>query len=336
MKYVSRSGWNARAFRQPNGAIEYSGTRAGVKVHYLGKAYQPGLHEQCAPYIRSLQNYHMDTNGWSDIGYSFLVCSHGYVFEGRGLKRRNSGNGNTQLNERHYAVCALFGTSGNPSDAMLHGLVDAIEHCRKNGPCGNEVLGHKDGYPTQCPGDTLYAWVRNGAKRPTRPAPAPKAGQKYTIQPGDTLVRIASKVPGVTWQQIHNANRDVIGADANKIRAGVEILIPKAGQSTPPTPKKPQVSLSRLIQAARNDPPKAGTPVSYDQVIVVERALNKEGILAAQYVDGHFGTVTISAYSQWQLKLGYRGTNPGGAADGIPGRASLEALARKYGFDVIA
>ncbi|MEV5236496.1 N-acetylmuramoyl-L-alanine amidase [Streptomyces pseudogriseolus] len=168
MKLVSRSQWGARAYRTPNGATPYGRARRGVKLHYLGTAYSDRPHEQCAAYVRQLQAQHMDGNGWSDIGYSFVVCTHGYVYEGRGLKRRNSANGSTTLNDQDYAVCLLVGSSGltKPTDAQLNGARDAIEYCRKSGPAGTWLGGHRDGYATACPGDTVYAWVKAGAPRP--------------------------------------------------------------------------------------------------------------------------------------------------------------------------
>ncbi|MEU2566639.1 N-acetylmuramoyl-L-alanine amidase [Streptomyces althioticus] len=177
MKLVSRSQWGARAYRTPNGATPYGRARRGVKLHYLGTAYSDRPHEQCAAYVRQLQAQHMDGNGWSDIGYSFVVCTHGYVYEGRGLKRRNSANGNTTLNDQDYAVCLLVGSSGltKPTSAQLNGARDAIEYCRKEGPAGTWLGGHRDGYATACPGDTVYAWVKAGAPRPatTKPTPTP-------------------------------------------------------------------------------------------------------------------------------------------------------------------
>ncbi|MFD9123486.1 hypothetical protein [Kitasatospora sp. NPDC059571] len=75
------------------------------------------------------------SEGWIDIAYSFIVCPHGYVHEGRGLGHRNGANGNSTLNAGHYAVCAMVGTSGitSPTDDMLNGLVDAIEFGRRTG-----------------------------------------------------------------------------------------------------------------------------------------------------------------------------------------------------------
>lgn len=102
------------------------------------------------------------------------------------------------------------------------------------------------------------------------------------------------------------------------------------GGGTPPT--RPSIDLSRLIQAAKSDPPKSGTPVSYSGAGTVEDALRKEGLLAANLVDGHYGSSTVSAYAAWQRRLGYNGSD----ADGIPGNSSLTRLGNKHGFAVVA
>lgn len=175
MKLVSRAAWGARGYRLPSGATLYSGSRRrGVKLHYLGSAYSDRPHDRCDDFVRQLQASHMDGNGWSDIGYSFVVCTHGYVYEGRGLRRRNSANGNTTLNEQDYAICLLVGSSGltRPTDAQLHGARDAIDYCRKEGPAGTWIGGHRDGYATSCPGDPIYAWAKQGAPRPTTSTPS--------------------------------------------------------------------------------------------------------------------------------------------------------------------
>lgn len=122
----------------------------------------------------------------------------------------------------------------------------------------------------------------------------------------------------------------------DKIRARVEQLLAGDEPTTPapskPAPARKVVDLSQLIAAARKDPAKSGTPVSYAGARIVEEALAAEGLLAKKYVDGHFGTTTVSAYRAWQRRCGYSGA----AADGIPGRASLDTLAKRHGFDVAA
>lgn len=85
------------------------------------------------------------------------------------------------------------------------------------------------------------------------------------------------------------------------------------------------VDMELVVLAAQCDPVKTGTgltPGAGPSVRLVEQALVGVGLLAASYVDGHFGTVTRTAYSRWQESLGYEGA----AANGFPGKASLTAL----------
>ncbi|MFI6516862.1 N-acetylmuramoyl-L-alanine amidase [Spirillospora sp. NPDC050679] len=176
MKLVSRSQWGARAAR----GAERLGSTRGVKVHYVGSHVDPRLkddHGRCAGVVRGIQRQHMDGNGWNDIGYSMAVCPHGHVFVGRGPHRLPAANG-PGLNAGHYAVLGLVGDSGltRPTDAMLHGIRDAVEYLRAQGSAGKEIKGHKDGYSTSCPGPALYAWVKAGAPRPGGAAPAPGGG----------------------------------------------------------------------------------------------------------------------------------------------------------------
>jgi hypothetical protein len=167
MKLITRHAWGARA---PKFLLTTLASTHGVKVHFTGDRVAPGVvgdHDRCFDMVRAIQDFHMDTNDWNDIAYSFLVCTHGYVFEGRGLHHEPAANG-AGLNRGHYAVCGLVGNSGlvDPSDAMLNGIRDAIEYCRTEGDAGNEIKGHRDGYSTDCPGPKLYAWVKAGAPRP--------------------------------------------------------------------------------------------------------------------------------------------------------------------------
>ncbi|WP_030344731.1 peptidoglycan-binding domain-containing protein [Streptomyces sp. NRRL S-1022] len=101
-------------------------------------------------------------------------------------------------------------------------------------------------------------------------------------------------------------------------------------------PAKPKVSLAHIVYAAKHDPAAAQGHTSHkDEVLIVERALKAEGLLAAQWVDGSFGTKTIAAYARWQRSPaggGYVGSD----ADGIPGAASLRRLAARHGFTVTA
>ncbi|HWU23272.1 MAG TPA: peptidoglycan-binding domain-containing protein [Nocardioides sp.] len=120
-------------------------------------------------------------------------------------------------------------------------------------------------------------------------------------------------------------------ADPNDPRGGKPVT---SWRWSPPAPAaKPVVSLAHVVYAAEHDPAAAQGHVSYRaDVLLVERALQAEGLLAAQWVDGSFGTKTVSAYAALQRRYGYTGSD----ADGIPGHASLTRLGDKHGFTVVA
>jgi hypothetical protein len=168
IQLVTRNVWRARPATGAYTVMPH-GVR-GVKVHYTGGHVDPACrtdHGLCYKSMRGIQSGHMDGNGWLDIGYSFVVCPHRAVFVARGLHHLPAANG-PGLNGGHYAVLGLVGNSGLtiPSDDMLHGICDAIDYIRREGPAGTEVKGHRDGYSTDCPGKALYAWLRHGAPRP--------------------------------------------------------------------------------------------------------------------------------------------------------------------------
>jgi LysM repeat protein len=162
-------------------------------------------------------------------------------------------------------------------------------------------------------------------KYKTATAPAAGAGT-YKVQSGDTLGEIA-KANKTTVKALADLNGI---KDPGKIRTGQVLKLPTA--TTAPR----VVSLSKLIAAAKNDPPKSGTPVSYPAAEYVEDALVAEGLLSAGYADGHMGTATRSAYSLYQQRLGYHGTGPNGDANGTPGMTSLTRLGQRHNFTVVA
>ncbi|MFI2314079.1 hypothetical protein AMK17_25405 [Streptomyces sp. CB00072] len=187
MKLVTRSqlGWPASA------APSQSSTK-GVKVHYEGTAVSTKLltdHDACLDEWKNIRRSHLanTAENYSDVAYNFAACPHGYLLEGRGLRRRTGANGNQALNRAHFAILGLVGSSGltEPTDAMLSAIRDGIDLLRKNG-AGAEIKGHRDGYATSCPGGPLYAWVKKGAPRPdTAPTNPPKENPVMPLSKDD-------------------------------------------------------------------------------------------------------------------------------------------------------
>ncbi|MFB8772088.1 LysM peptidoglycan-binding domain-containing protein [Streptomyces broussonetiae] len=182
---------------------------------------------------------------------------------------------------------------------------------------------------TACPGSARITQFRDvvlpgiaAAAAGTEPA-----GGTHTVAKGETLYSIAAQYKDITWQQLAAANRVT---SPYTITVGQQLTVPGAVTAPTRPPARPVVDLSRLVQAAKTDPPKAGTPVSYPEAQLVEMALVGEGLLERRLADGHYGTATKTAYGAWQRRLGYSGAD----ADGIPGKTSLTKLGRARGFDV--
>lgn len=87
----------------------------------------------------------------------------------------------------------------------------------------------------------------------------------------------------------------------------------------------PTVNMAATVKAAEIDPRRADdtlTPGAKASVLLVEEALRAKHLLAAQWVDGYFGTKTVEAYAKYQKSLGYSGLD----ATGLPGTTSLTKL----------
>lgn len=191
MKWVSRGdlGW-------PASAAPEQLTAKGVKIHYEGTHVSCETHSDCVALVKQIRKSHLANaqENYSDIAYNLLVCQHGYVFEGRGKRKRTGANGNQDLNQAHYAVMGLLGNSGDtePTEAMVEGLKDAIAYLRSNG-AGKEIKGHRDGYATACPGEPLHALVKAAKLEPDVITPAPKPQPVYAPFPGVGFFRLGKK-----------------------------------------------------------------------------------------------------------------------------------------------
>jgi hypothetical protein len=171
--FVTRAGWGARSPSGNRNAL--SSDPKGVAIHWEGPEMGSRPHSECDNIVRSIQNYHMDSGGCSDIMYNLLACEHGYIFEGRGKGLGAAANGTTQGNADYPAICALVGENDPQPDELHRAIGDAAAMVRSWG-VGSAVKGHRDFVSTECPGDKLYGKVKAGdfsGSGSTTPAPTP-------------------------------------------------------------------------------------------------------------------------------------------------------------------
>ncbi len=133
--------------------------------------------EECAARVRAIQAFHMDTNGWNDLGYAYVICKHGHVFQAReddddatDVQGAHDGfnRGSTGISVLGYFHPPV---DHQPTAAQVSSLVDLmawIAGRRGIDPLGrglyeafgapvDNVYGHREVKATDCPGDRLFA-----------------------------------------------------------------------------------------------------------------------------------------------------------------------------------
>lgn len=178
---VSRADWGARPPKYP-----YSYTLAKhFAIHHtagLGDGLASTT-DQCAAQVRAIQVFHQDSRGWNDVGYSYLVCGTGEVFQAR-----EDDDDATDLWGAHdgfnrgsmsVSLMGYFHPPYNqvPSAAMMDSLArtlawmadlrgaDPLDSSLYEafGSVRTNIYGHREVRATDCPGDTIFA-LKDGVR----------------------------------------------------------------------------------------------------------------------------------------------------------------------------
>ena len=225
-RIVTRSEWGARASGSPSYASE---ARAAVLHHTVnGNTYSQ---QQAPAVVRSIQSYHLDGNGWKDIGYNFLIDRFGTIYEGRagGITRpvigahaggSNAGSIGVAFMGQHHA--ALSSPAYAPLPAAAEGSaidllswlfqehrIDATTGTTLQGGTAfptwsNRILGHGSVSPTSCPGsgvNTRLPVIREGvvdnAPEPILSVDAP--AEDHLLSEGEALTVTGDLDPPGAW-----------------------------------------------------------------------------------------------------------------------------------------
>ncbi|WP_116037873.1 N-acetylmuramoyl-L-alanine amidase [Rhodohalobacter sp. SW132] len=189
---TSRAGWWGNL---PAGELEpeYTPRQISIShaaVHHTVTANRP---PNSAQVVRQIWDWHVNDNGWIDIGYNFLIDHNGRIFQGRynpwlqstDVQGAHAGNANSS--SVGIALMGQFEPGanpqvGDPESLALDALVRLVSwRFDQNGidPLGSGVIpvnpsgvqnvptifGHRDVSGTACPGENLHALlpdIRNG------------------------------------------------------------------------------------------------------------------------------------------------------------------------------
>jgi len=184
---ITRQQWGARQPKSAPTTVPIS-ARTATCIHHDGRVPIIVRTAQDA-YLRMRkdQSYHMDSNGWADIGYNYLVISapgfpvDGMILEGRG--RDVVGAHCLNWNTPWIGVQVAIGGDQPPSAAALTSVRELHDGFGVAAGHALALKGHKDGFNTECPGTILYAWVRAGA-------PVASSPRVLTTAPSRDKVRV--------------------------------------------------------------------------------------------------------------------------------------------------
>ncbi|MFF4804890.1 peptidoglycan recognition protein [Streptomyces sp. NPDC001351] len=179
-RIVTRRGWGADEDLREEG-FAYTKKVKAAFVHHTssGNTYRCS---QAASVIRAIYRYHVVSMGWRDIGYNFLVDKCGTIYEGRagGVAKAVRGAHTLGFNNNSMGIAVIGNFSKSKPPAAVLKAISRLTAWKLGlygaNPRGktylkssggnlyrkgknvrmNVISGHRDGYPTACPGWQLY------------------------------------------------------------------------------------------------------------------------------------------------------------------------------------
>jgi N-acetylmuramoyl-L-alanine amidase len=304
---------------------EYETRRGGVKAittrvwhHSLTKLNLKGSN------VQAFANYHVRTNGWPGIGYTFVIDPNNVIHDRAAIyycndiskKSYHAGNSNNFS----LGICVIgdyrYEKLSEPALRSISELHAALV---------TDGIGQHDKSHNEMPG---YAWKQcciydyekafdflKGKKPETLPA-------TYTIQEGDTFWSIAAKdgPEGITVEDLIAANP---GVDPRKLKVGQVINLGKAKYAftrKPEEPKKPQSSYRFPLPEGILKRGDRGEKVKQLQRALVAVYFYPDRNAPDHGVDGVFGAKTEDAVRRFQkVYLPYE-------VDGVYGPNTMKKL----------
>lgn len=168
--YLKRQDWCPAGNCLPHPNPAYT-TVTHLIVHHSATA---NTANDWAAVVRAIWDFHVNTNGWADIGYNWLIDPNGTLYEGRG--DNVIGAHFCGANSATMGVCMLGDYTNHPPSttatkrlrdllawklcAIGAGPLDSALHL-PSGRVLPRISGHRDGCSTACPGNVFYPTLPN-------------------------------------------------------------------------------------------------------------------------------------------------------------------------------
>lgn len=164
-EFLNREGWC------PSGDCPVDATPAFTNVTHLivHHTASSNTSSDWGAVVRSIWDFHVNSNGWDDVGYNWLIDPTGVLYQGRGDNVRGAHFCGQNTGTMGVAMIGNFeiGTATEDAKNKLKELL-AWKTCNINtDPLGTSfhassdmdlmnISGHRDGCSTVCPGELFY------------------------------------------------------------------------------------------------------------------------------------------------------------------------------------
>ena len=229
---ISRSAWGASSGTSCSSPIY--GTIRGVMIHHTAGS-NSYTKAQSASIMRGMQSYHVNGQGWCDIGYNFVVDKYGQIFEGRKggttkmVRGAHSGVGDVNRDVVGISMMGNYDTTGTTK--ALQDAVTRLASWRLSiaglpgkgtfslgGRTIQRVSMHREVKSTACPGRYGVQWVTmSGGLRDrvaaavagggSTPSGAPVTGLRATEVGARTIAVSWTAVPGAASYRVSTSQR---------------------------------------------------------------------------------------------------------------------------------
>lgn len=167
--FCKRSCWDTNGTRPAQTSPTYT-TPTHIIVHHTGDGVVFPANTNYAEKVRYYWDLHVNTNGWSDIGYNWLIDRNGVIYEGRGDGVQGAHFSGHNSRTMGVSMIGDF-TLETPSASAINSLknliaweatdknidVTGVSYHSSSNRTLNNISGHKDGGATSCPGTDLYS-----------------------------------------------------------------------------------------------------------------------------------------------------------------------------------
>ncbi|XP_030382253.1 peptidoglycan-recognition protein SC1a/b-like [Scaptodrosophila lebanonensis] len=155
---ISKAQWGGRA---PTYRVALGNYLNYAIIHHTAGAYCETF-AACSQQMRNVQSYHMDSLGWPDIGYNFLIGGDGNVYEGRGWN--SMGAHAAEWNSWSIGISFMGNYNydtlePNMISAAKELLQDAVNRGQLSS--GYVLYGHRQVSATECPGTHIWNEIRS-------------------------------------------------------------------------------------------------------------------------------------------------------------------------------